>query len=209
MLARYQEASLRPVLEPDEVMLATGSVQAAFIGQDDIETPPCRADDAIRAIQSAVARLDDLPPVPRGFLAVAGVAAAIASPPSPLSIDPDRLLGGKVGSGAVGSIASLCKVALRDGRLTKLLVTDRRLAITADSEVEVPVKGVEGTDPTVPVLDLLVSVPRSLVLGVRRRRRPLEWGRIELAFVDGSTITVTAGMISGRRATRLVDALTT
>lgn len=201
-LARNEAASLRPVLEPGEAVLATGPVQAAFFGQDDIETPPGRIDEAI---QAAVARLDDLPPVPKGFLAVAGVAAAVASPPSPFEIDTDRLLGGRVGSGGLGSVASSCKLALRDDRLTDLLVTDRRLAITAESDVHVPV---EGTDRTVPVVDLLVSVPRSLVLGVRRRRRPLEWGRIELAFVDGSSITVTTGMISGRRATRFVQALT-
>ncbi len=206
-LARFEEAALRPVLGPHEVILATGLVQAAFIGQDDIETAPGPMEQTMQAIEAAIARVNDLPAVPKGFLAVAGVAATVVSPPALISIpiDTDRLLGGRVGSGQIGSVASMCKVALQGDRLTNLLVTDRRLAIFADSKVEIPVEGLERT---VAVADLLVSIPRSLVLGVRRRRRPLEWGRIDLAFLDGSSITVTAGMISGRRSNRLVAALT-
>ena len=114
-------------------------------------------------------------------------------------------LGGRIGHGGIGSLASVVKAALGASRLTTLVVTDRRLAVAADSGTKVRV---EGLDQEVAIAELLASVPRSLVLGVRRRRRPLEWGRIELAFVDGSSITVTSGVISGRRADQLVASLT-
>ncbi|CAN5545858.1 hypothetical protein BH10ACT1_BH10ACT1_42970 [soil metagenome] len=203
-LARYREAELRPALELDEVILAVGPVQSAFIGRDDIETAPGPLEEAMRY---ALARVDDLPPVPKGFLAVVGIAAVVTDPGALVSlpIDPDRMLGGWVGHGGIGSVAAVCKAALATSRATTLVVTDRRLAIAADSDVK---RRVDGLDQEVAAAELLASVPRSVVLGVRRRRRPLEWGRIELAFVDGSSITVTAGTLSGRRANQLVAALT-
>lgn len=201
-LRAIRDRAFGPVLEPGEQILAVGLVTTPFIGSDAIELPS-GADRTAEVVRRALEGVDRLPPLGKGFLAVAGAGAAVLHPFPVIDIDVDRLLGGQTGHGAVGSVAALFKAALARAGSADLLVTDRRLALAVDSSD----RTVRVEDVEAPAKDVVVSVPRAVVRGVRRRRRPLEMGRIEFAFTDGSSITLTAGAISGRRAARFVDAL--
>jgi len=76
-------------------------------------------------------------------------------------------------------------------------VTDRRLLLLA-------ARGV-GASRT---FQIVFDLPRSEVSGAARRGRPLQRGRVEVRFTDGSTKAWTTGMLSAGRARSLVTALT-
>jgi len=199
-LRRARDAAYGQVLEPGEALLASGMVAAAFVGDDRIEQAPTDPQGIEAAVRAALERVERLPALPAGFLAVAGF---LADPLPGLDVNVERLLGGDVGEGDATSLAALVKAGLRDASV-ELAVTDRRLLLAVDGDEEVLPEG-----SSVPVRSkrATAAVPRRAVAGVRRRSRPLERGRIELLFVDGSRIVLTAGVVSARRATRLVDAL--
>lgn len=200
--ALFRAAEYADVLGPGERLLATGMVAAAFAGLDDIATGPSQVD---AVVARALGCLDRLPPLPKGFVLAAGVAGWLADPLPVRGPDVDRVLGGHVGTGGVGSVAAAFKSGLAGG-MTELVVTTERLGISVLGQGAVPVPGVP--DRTTQPRRWTVVVPRVLVHGVRRRRRPLELGRLELAFVDDSFITLTAGMFFTGRANRLAAALT-
>ena len=204
LLRRLRDGALAPILEPGERVLASGMVAGAFVGRDDIQTPSLADIDLLVARALA---LDDLPPLPRGFLAVAAIPAVALDPLPGWTPGVDRALGGVVGRGGPDSVAAACKAGL--GSSVDLVVTDRRVGLSEEdpdaSPVEVAVA--DGSTRTVAPRRWTVVLPRAVVQGVRRRRRPLELGRLELAFTDGSSITLTAGVVSTRRANRLAAAL--
>jgi hypothetical protein len=110
----------------------------------------------------------------------------------------DRIVGGSTGSGAVGSIAGRMWRAMREtvsGQL-EWAVTDQRLLLlqkTAHNPAEFAIH---------------FAVRRADIGGVRRRAKILfQWGRCEVAFVDGSRLAMTISMVDIGAARNFVGAL--
>ncbi|MCH1865101.1 hypothetical protein [Nocardioides sp. CFH 31398] len=102
----------------------------------------------------------------------------------------ERMVGGETLRSFPGSDAEAAKRAVEASDNPALLVTDRRVAVVRVA-------------PS-PVLHW--AVPRERVLHVAHRRHWLWQGRLEVAFVDGSSVRLVAGALLARRATRLARA---
>jgi hypothetical protein len=97
--------------------------------------------------------------------------------------------------GGPGSHAMRILTQLWPSKLSHLLVTDRRVLF-----MDQVIGAGNG-------LALKAEVPRSAVVGVRRKTGLVKRGRVEITFDDESDLLILAGIVTGRRAKALIALL--
>ncbi|WP_140400570.1 hypothetical protein [Gulosibacter sp. 10] len=107
------------------------------------------------------------------------------------SIVQEQLDGGSY-LGCTGCLAAGLRKAL-EVPTSEILVTDQRLIV-------VDVNGVDEAE-------LEWEVDRTAILHVWRRSRFLEPGRVVIAFKDGSVLALHVGLLGGKSACKLVEAI--